>query len=271
MSLFSSASSSAAGSGPSVTVPLPPPAATPRGAGPAAPGANPASNSSSCTDKLRGAYDFAKDKVEYLGREVEKFTDKHLPKDISKLVATILKVMPFALLLLITPMSIVMTTVAIGASIVIIRPVIADRFPHLFGTIARIIGTYSALHAIKEALMISFSAYPQIHLIACVVHMVITAACFKTADKYSPLDPQHDSLQAAVGLDTGAEGVEGAAQRGRGSAAPASAPEPEPVPLVVGGASPDGASPPGSGAGSFVDVGASAGSFLAHGGDGTDS
>lgn len=96
----------------------------------------------------------------------------------SHMICTVLKVIPIGVILLILPTSIVFGMFAITAVVTIIKPELFFEQPSLTAAIGHSMGSYSALQAIWNASAISFSATPQLCLVATFVHLIICAASF---------------------------------------------------------------------------------------------
>ncbi len=101
----------------------------------------------------------------------------------SDMICTVLKVLPIALVMLIIPNSVIFGMFAITAVATIIKPELFYDRRSVNSALGHTMGCYSALQAIWSACSISFSATPQLCLVAALVHLVICSASFKF-DKY---------------------------------------------------------------------------------------
>lgn len=138
-----------------------------------------AAKSVSCLDQVKGTFNYLKSKVISVGTYVEDLANKHMSPNGAQFLLTLLKVKPFALLLLLLPTWAVITAFTIGIAVVIIQPSVALAKPGLSSICAGSIGLYSIMHAVKEALWMGLSSMPQLHLVAVVAHLFVSSICFK--------------------------------------------------------------------------------------------
>lgn len=145
--------------------------------------------------------------VRWLDHWVTAQIDK-LPEVPAQIAKALKKVLPLVLLLLILPESIVYTCV-VGASLytaISLSGIVKSISPESFGItykhmayVSQAFGFFSALQAIGNTLVMSFSTTPYMCLVAATIHTIACFACFKFASLVN--EKQKRATNAAAAAD----------------------------------------------------------------------